>query len=901
EDHGLPPDNLQEEPARVVAHRTSPTNIGMSLLSTLAAQDLGFLPADAMLERLERTLTTAEGLERHEGHLLNWSDTQNLAPLFPRYVSTVDSGNLAGALLALAEGCRRLAASRPPLAARFFDLARRSTAFADGMSFAFLYDRERQLFSIGYRLADAMGPGRMDSSYYDLLASEARLASFFAIAKGDVPQSHWFHLGRLVVSVDGVPTLVSWSASIFEYLMPLLLMRTYPGTLLDQTYRMVVRRQRKYARDRGVPWGISESAFNFVDRLGTYQYKAFGVPGLGLKRGLADELVVAPYATALAALVDPAEAARNLRRLAAEGAEGSLGYYDAVDYTPRKPDDGTPPATPRGAGANTGVIVKTYLAHHQGMTLVAVANVLLGDLMVTRFHADPRIQATELLLQERVPREAPVIQPRPAEETRVAPPVARAPRRLRSPHTPYPRSQILSNGAYVAIVTNAGGGASFCRDRAVTRWREDPTLDPGSQFVYLRDVHSGAVWSAAYQPVGEEPESYLVELLPEKAVIQRRDHGIETRLEVAVSPEDDAEVRRVSVTNHSDRPREIELTSYVEIALGSISEDVAHPAFGKLFIETEWVQESTALLARRRQRSAHDPAFFAFHVLSIDGRMQAPVEWETDRMRFLGRGRGPDDPVALDGRALSGTTGAVLDPILSLRTRLRLAPGAFARLSLTTGVAADETAARALAQKYHDPGVAARTFALAYTHAQVSLRHLGISPEEAQLFERLGSRVFFSDASLRAEGDLLERSTLGQAALWGHGISGDLPIVLVRVTEPDDLPLVRHVLMAQELWRLKGLKADAVILNEHPASYRDEMQGQLVELVEGGAWGAWKGKPGGVFLLRGDAMPEGERLLLNSVARAVLSGERGGLEEQLDRHEPEPPFPVPARHADESP
>ncbi len=893
EDHGLPPDNLQEGPTPVVTHRTSPTNIGMGLLSTLAAHDLGFLPADAMLERLERTLTTAEGLERHEGHLLNWYDTRNLSPLLPRYVSTVDSGNLAGALLALAEGCRRLAASRPELATRLFDLARRAMTFADGMSFGFLYDRERQLFSIGYRLADALGPGRLDSSYYDLLASEARLASFFAIAKGDVRQSHWFHLGRLVVSVDGVPTLVSWSASMFEYLMPLLLMRTYPGTLLDQTCRMAVRRQRQYARDRGVPWGISESAFNLVDRLGNYQYKAFGVPGLGLKRGLADELVVAPYATALAALVDPAEAARNLRRLASEGAEGSLGYYDAVDYTPRKPDDGgASPAETRGAGANAGVVVKTYLALHQGMTLVAVANVLLGDIMVDRFHADPRIQATELLLQERMPREAPVIQPRPAEETRVAPTLPRAPRRLRSPHTPHPRAQILSNGAYVAIVTNAGGGASFCRGRAVTRWREDPTRDPGSQFVYLRDVHGGAVWSAAYQPVGVEPEDYLVELLPEKAVILRRDHGIESRLEIAVSPEDDAEVRRLSVTNQSDRPREIELTSYVEIALGSISEDIAHPAFGKLFIETEWVPESTALLARRRPRGTQDPAFFAFHVLSIDGRIQAPVEWETDRMRFLGRGRGPDDPAALDGRALSGTTGAVLDPILSLRTRLRLAPGAFARLSLATGVAADETAARALAQKYHDPGVAARTFALAYTHAQVSLRHLGISVEEAQLFERLGSRVFFSDASLRADRETLGRNTLGQAALWGNGISGDLPIVLVCVTEPDDLPLVRHVLMAQELWRLKGLKADAVILNEHPASYRDEMQQQLVELVEGGAWGAWKGKPGGVFLLRGDAMPEAERILLNAVARAVLSGERGELAEQLDRPELDPPLPV---------
>ena len=776
EDNWLPPDNLQEDRAPRVAHRTSPTNMGMGLLSTLAAHDLGLLPADAMVERLDRTLTTVEGLERHEGHLLNWYDTQNLSPLLPRYVSTVDSGNLAGALLALAEGCRQLGASRPDLAPRLSDVARRAAALADGMNFAFLYDRQRQLFSIGYRLADAGGPGRVDPAYYDLLASESRLASFFAIAKGDVPQSHWFHLGRLVVSVEGVPTLVSWSATMFEYLMPLLLMRSYPGTLLDQSCRMVVRKQIRYGRERHVPWGISESAYDLTDRLGNYQYKEFGVPGLGLKRGLADELVVAPYATALAALLEPAEAARNLRRLTGEGAEGPLGYYDAIDYTARKPhEDGDF----RGRATRRGVIVKTHMAHHQGMTLVAIANVLLGDVMVDRFHADRRIQATELLLQERIPREAPVIEPRPAEETRAEPPaLARAPRRLRSPHTPYPRAQILSNGSYVAIVTNGGGGTSFCRGRAVTRWREDRTRDPGSQFVYLRDVHTGAVWSAAYQPTAREPDSYLVEFLAEKAAFERLDHDIATRLEVAVSPGDDAEVRRVSLTNRSDRPREIELTSYVEVGLGSVAEDVASPAFGKLFVETEWIAENTALLARRRPRAAHDPALVVFHVLSIHGPTQAQVEWETDRMRFLGRGRGPDNPLAMDGRALSGTTGAVLDPILSLRTRLRLAPGGFARVSFTTGVAADEPTARACAQKYHDHGVAARAFALAYTQAQMSQRHLGISVEQAQLSERLGSRVFFSDASLRADGETAgeEHARAGRALEVRHlGRSPDRP------------------------------------------------------------------------------------------------------------------------------
>ncbi len=903
EDHWLPPDNFQEEREPTVAHRTSPTNIGLGLLSTLAAYDLGLMPADAMAEKLDRTLTTVEALERHEGHLLNWYDTQTLSPLLPRYVSTVDSGNLAGALLALAEGCRQLSgqtdASQPGLASRLSDVARRATALANGMNFTFLYDRQRQLFSIGYRMADVGGPGRLDGSYYDLLASESRLASFFAIAKGDVPQRHWFHLGRLVVSVKGVPTLVSWSATMFEYLMPLLLMRNYPGTLLGQSCRMVVKKQIAYGRKRHVPWGISESAYDLKDRLGNYQYKEFGVPGLGLKRGLADELVVAPYATALAALLDPAGAAKNLRRLTSEGAEGEFGYYDAIDYTARQPRESGDSAAAKPA---PGVAVKIHLAHHQGMILVAIANVLLGDVMVERFHADRRIQATELLLQERIPREAPVIEPRSAEKAPAEPPaLVRAPRRLRSPHTPYPRAQILSNGNYVVIVTNGGGGTSFCRGRAVTRWREDRTRDPGSHFVYLRDVRTGAVWSAAYQPVGKEPDSYLVEFLAEKATFERVDDDITTRLEIAVSPGDDAEVRRVSVTNRGDTPREIELTSYVEVGLGSVAEDVANPAFGKLFVETEWIAENTALLARRRRRGPTDPALVGFHVLSIQGPTQAEVEWETDRMRFLGRGRGPDNPEAMDGRALSGTTGAVLDPILSLRTRLRLEPGGFARVSFTTGVVPDVTAARACAQKYHDHGASARVFALAFTDVQMSLRHLGITMEQAQLTERLASRVFFSDASLRADGETLAKNTLGQEGLWRFGISGDLPIVLVHVKEPDDLQLVRQVLTAHEHWRLKGLKADAVIVNEHPVSYREETREALTQIVDGGPWSAWRGKPGGVFLLQGDLISEAERILLSVVAQAVLSGEGGTLEQQLDRPAAEPPLPLGTVPVDEVP
>ncbi len=889
EDHGLPADNFQETPEPRVAHRTSPTNMGMGLLAMLAAHDLGFIATDALAERIDATLTTMEGLERHEGHLLNWYDTQSLDALPPRYVSTVDSGNLAGALMTLAFGLRE---------AGLEDLARRAASFGEEMSFRFLYDPQRRILSIGYRLADAEGPGRLDLSYYDLLASEARLASFIAIARGELPETHWFHLGRLVTSVDGTPTLLSWSGTAFEYLMPLLVMKSYPETLLDQTCRMAVRRQAEYAAEREVPWGMSECAYNLSDRHGNYQYKAFGVPGLGLKRGLADELVVAPYATALAAMVDPQLAADNLRRLWDEGRAGTYGFYEAIDYTHSAVGE---LAAVEGAGPSGGTVVRAFMAHHQGMTLVSLANVLLGDLMVKRFHADPRVQATELLLQERVPRNAPITQPRPVEETRTAgPAAAQALRRFRSPHTLWPHAQFLSNGSYTTVVTNAGGGASFCRGRVVTRHREDATRDPGSQFLYLRDVRSGAVWSATHHPIGGDTEGYLVTFLSEKATFSRRDDGIATLLDIAVSTEDDVEVRRLAVTNHSDRHREIEITSYAEIVLAPAADDLAHPAFGKLFVETEYLPERTALLCSRRPRSTDEAALWAVHVLSLEGRTQGPLEWETDRSRFLGRGRGADDPQALDGRSLSGTTGVVLDPIVSLRQRIRLAPGGFVRLSFATGMALSRDTALALAQKYHEPSSAARTFALAFAHAQSALRHLGIASEDALLYERLASRVLYADRSLRAGPEILARSEFGQEGLWPHGISGDLPILLVQVVEEDDLPLVREVLQAQEYWRLKGLRADVVILNEHPVSYLDEMHGQLTALLDNGPWRAWNHQSGGAYLLRGDRMGEGERVLLAAVARAVLRGDRGDLSAQLEHAyahwpEPEPPDLVPSR------
>ncbi len=783
---------------------------------------------------------------------------------------------------AVHEGVERSAVAEPVSADSLRALASRVSALADAMRFDFLYDRRRRMFSIGYRLADAEGPGRLDSAFYDLLASEARLASFVAIAKGDVPQHHWFHLGRLVTNLDGRATLMSWGGTMFEYLMPLLLMRNFPGTLLDQSCRASVRRQIEYGRQRDVPWGISESAYAFTDRAGNYQYRAFGVPGLGLKRGLSTELVIAPYATALASLVTPTFAAGNFKRLAALGAEGRFGFYEALDYNPRGRDVDTPPtAIARPA------VVQAYFAHHQGMSLVALANVICSDVFVMRFHTDPRVQATELLLQERVPREAILSEPRPAESTTAPPslPVFAA-RRFRTPHSTSAHTHFLSNGRYTAAVTNAGGGFSMWGDMAVTRRRDDPTSDAGAHYVYLRDPWSNRVWSATYQPGCQEPDRFEATFDLDKITFRRRDTDIETQLEITVSSEDDVEVRRLTIINRGEQTREIEVTSYAEIVLARPEDDFAHPAFGKLFVETEFDSQSAGLLFSRRRRAPDESPIVGFHVLGVDGpRLGGAVEWETDRARFVGRGRSPASPIALDGRALSGTTGAVLDPIAALRERIRLAPGAHVRVTFATGVASDRSAALALARKYRDGSAAARAFSMAFTHVHITLQQLGLNDEHAMLFDRLASRVFGSDASRISPADQAA-NTLGQENLWGYGISGDLPIVLLRVASGESLPLARHLLNAQEYWRVKGLRADVVLLNEHPADYVDEMQNFLSLLVQQPPWAGRLGKPGGIFLLRSDGMPESDRRLLSAVARVVLLGEHGDLVSQLERPSP---------------
>ena len=993
ESNWLAPDNYQDDPKPVVAMRTSPTNIGLQLLATASAWDLGFITLNEMTRRLELAFRALERMRRFHGHFYNWYELENLSVMEPAYISTVDSGNLAGHLIALRQACisladepvfdariwraldsalaladerlrqlvpghpaleylkaaraalvasrrepassaallrvaeplkrteaalagaglsaetadaatewiswslrliaghrewyeelsggaviasgqqlrggpvtpfatlRQLAAQSPAAAKlmkRLDAIADRAYDYAMEMDFKFLYDAGRKLFAIGFQ----QSTHSLDGSYYDLLASEARLASFVAVAKNDIPVDHWFRLGRTLTYAAGAPALVSWSGSMFEYLMPMLVMRSYPHTVLSQTYDGALARHRAYGAERGVPWGVSESAFNVRDRHLTYQYRPFGVPDLALKRGLGRELVIAPYASVLATMVDPAHALANLQSMEDTGVLGRYGFRDAIDYTRPDPE-------------KDYSVVQSYFAHHMGMGLVALTNALTSQVWQRRFHTDPLVRSAELLLHERIPRR---VVPQEAQGARVDEALPEAEldrpsvRELDTPHTAQPHVALLGHLPYTIMVSHCGGGYSRYETLAVTRWHSDGTRDSTGQFCYVKDLSTGRVWSAAHQPVCAPADWYSALLATDRATFHRADGDIETRTEIAVVPEDSAEVRRITLTNNSDETREIELTSYGEIVLAPPDADRAHPAFGNLFVETEWHEWCTAITATRRARSAKEKPLWCVHVVDTSKERVGAVSFETDRSRFIGRGRTRRDPISLETDGpLSRTAGAVLDPIFALRTRVRLEPGQAASVAFTTIIATTREQAFQLADRYHDPYAAQRALDLAWAASQVELRELKITPADAGVFQELAGSLFFANDALRAPQAERRRNRGSQALLWAGGISGDWPIVLAMIDSPEGLPTLRQLFAAHHYWLRRGMTVDLVVINMQPSSYFQELNEKIMEAVFASGNAGVIDRPGGVFVRRRDGLGAEDLLMLRATARVHIS------------------------------
>jgi len=1046
----LPPDNYQVSHQNRLAMRTSPTNIGLWLLSALAAHDFGYLTVDQVVEKLSHTMETIDKLERYEGHLLNWYDIETLTPLIPRYISSVDSGNLLGALWTLEHGLDELiqepvldvnafeglrdtvgilkqAAQQegipgldthildelmhswesppervvdwiqllrkvedsvkvladeareftdveagaaywarqierqvlawlsitdrylqwieilaekteeelsqlspdalltirqglhhapslheiangevaciqtlqlireaaPPTAASLVEwldrllqafsiskwlagemlglserLVRDVHGLSEAINMRFLYDPERRLFSIGYNVSE----GRLDNAYYDLLASEARLGSFIAIARGEVPIEHWFSMSRPYRVINRRQVLLSWTGTMFEYLMPLIFQRSYGHSLLDKAARDAVAIQIAYGRKRHAPWGVSESGFGDLDFKKTYQYKAFGVPDLGLKRGLEQELVIAPYATLLAVNIAPWESVKNLRRLANHGLLQDFGFYEALDLNRQSAREG-----------ERGVIVRAYMAHHQGMSFLSLTNFLHGNPLQRRFRAETRVRAVELLLHERIPTLPPLhhISTRdrvPSVESlgEIEPSVSK----FYTPHTITPKTQLLGNGRYRLMITNAGGGYSQWGDFEITRWRSDRTRDSWGTFCYIQEADSDRLWSNTYQPICGDVEPYSVHFALDRAVYQRTDHSIQTQTEVIVSAEDDVEIRRITLTNRSITTRRLNLTSYIELSMAQHNADRQHPAFNKLFIQTEAVPEQQAVLAYRRPRMEEEPSIYIAHSITLEQASDAEMQYETDRRRFIGRGRTLANPLGAY-QELSNSQGFVLDPILSMRRSLTLSPGQHVQFSMILAAGETREQVLKLLSKYDDPHAIDRAMDFTWASAQLELRLLHLQPDEARRFQGLASHLLFPNPFWRSPAERIAENSKGQAGLWPYGISGDLPIVLVTIGEERDILLIRQILLAQTYWRRHGLISDLVILNEEASGYDQPLHERLEALIQANLTYTGADLPGGIFLRRVDQIPEEDLTLLMATASVVLVAARGPLPQQL--------------------
>jgi cyclic beta-1,2-glucan synthetase len=1045
EDNWLPPDNYQEEPVEVTAHRTSPTNIGMMVLSALSAWQLGHIGTVDLVERIRAMFVSLDRMERWHGHLLNWYETTSLAPLEPRYVSAVDSGNLAVSLVVLAEGCRRMAASPVFVPARWdgiedclallaqalescgFDgrmaqriervderlraarseplqwpgaldqardeiaalrgdlagllkrpatvsprslqdlrnwidrsehqlhecrrdmdsllpwlaglatapqgcgelaqqlasalspneplarsaelardladlsarlatekpdeaagawlteiavaarrglarwrrleralasIAKRAETMAEAMDFAPLYDANRRLLRIGYDVSAQ----RMDAHYYDLLASEARLASYFAIAKQDVPPEHWFHLGRPIVKRRGELALVSWNGSMFEYLMPSLFLRSDPATLLGESERSSVASQRRYATRHQVPWGISESGFASLGADGSWRYRAFGVPELGLRRGLAEDLVIAPYASALALAMEPVEATRNLRRLAEVGAVGRFGFYEALDFTPeRLREEGMP------------VTVQSFMAHHQGMTVAAIANALCDNFLVDWFHADARVRTVDLLLNERIPWELPpelerldlMASPETGASSLARPQPWEAPEEVAVP------VHLLGNGRLSSRILADGSGEVSWKGHALTR----PTgrdNDIG-HFLYLREAASGMVWSPTPAPLGNTGERRTI-YHAHKIEFRCLEGRISTTLDVLVSPSEDVEVRRLRLVNTTGTDRRIDFASHAEVALAPAPEWQRHPAFARLFVEAETHPAIASLLFARRTREPGALAPVMVQRLVVPDEHVWLTGWEVSRSHSrLRYGRAADFPRVSAGAGERARF--PLDPAAVFGAEIVLPAHGEAELALVTATAAVHEDALDLARRYGSLGALDWAEQDAAARAARDLHALGLAPA------RLDDAQLLLTALVGAAGPRDPALSQGSRPdLWALGLSGDFPVLLAELNEDFDAGELRFLLAAHRLWRWRGTEIDLVLLHPGLPGYVEPLRERIIEIVrQAGSEDLLAGR-GGIHVLGREHMEERRLAALRIAATLTLAEHAGPIRQQVAPH-----------------
>lgn len=1008
ENNYLAPDNYQQDPFKGVAYRTSPTNIGMALISNLVAYDLSYINIKTMIDRLERTIEGMESLEKHHGHYLNWYDTKTKDPLWPRYISTVDSGNLLGYLWIIKEelnlivdkslfkvedilslrdtyevikeegyqietiipenfhmkdykvllegelshlktiGTKRKNLNKAlgekhmgdvdywinkqvndiKLKIEFYDyifegieklaqdqlnwyedfslnklieflrdiskvsgeefkaiLKKRIDSLNNfknriekltdvidsiikNMDFKLLYNKERGLFAIGYNLEE----NSSGNSYYDLMASEARATSFITIARGEVPKEHWYNLNRAITNTFGYKALASWSGTMFEYFMPYQIMKSYKNTIWDLTYSSVIDAQIYYGREKNTPWGISESAYYEFDLNKNYQYKAFGVPGIGLKRGLENELVISPYSSIMTLPYSCKKSISNLKKIKEIGAYGRYGFIESIDYTKDYLSDGS-----------SKEYVNCFMVHHLGMSFMALDNALNNKILQERFHSIPEIKAAELLLKERVPER--ITFERPIDISKKTVNLEQEdfiPRVFDQEVTENPEVLLLSNGEYSTMITNLGAGYSKKGDSTVYRWKGDTTSDQSGMFFYIKNLNSNDYWSAAYEPCKFIEDQYNVEFALDKATFKRKDGSIESKYDITISAKDNVEVRTITLKNSGDKGRSLEITSYMEVTLAAHEADAVHPGFSNLFISTDFDEENEALLGNRRARAKNGSSPWIFHKVVSNYELEGPITYETSRLNFIGRNRDLTSPKAMDNDSpLVNTVGTVLDPILSLRARVRLEPGEEKQLYFLTGVADNRDDILSLAKKYSSVNYINKSTEEFSYSSSVELRYMGIKSMQANLYQQLANFILYLNTGRKDREEYIKNIKLYQENLWPYGISGDLPIILLVVNEESDIDILRQVINMHYYFKVLGLKVDLIIYNTEEISYDEPLQKEIRTAIKSSMENDNINKSAGIFLHNKATISEEVLDLLKGIASIYVDSSKGNLISQM--------------------
>lgn len=1010
-------DNYQEEPYRGLAMRTSPTNIGMTLISNIVAIDMGYIGVVKVIENLNKTIDSLSKLETYKGHFYNWYDVKTLIPLSPRYVSTVDSGNLISYLYTIEETLKELkntpyfnhrvkgiedticlamdelhderkkylyftateqikkegkdvltfynilnnfkdiveediekidesywnkkllnnitdylmeieflfpfiedikllpqdkyenivrvisidslsriqsiikdfnvvsknlnefqlerinksidlCKERIGLLLQEFDQVEdRLKKIIDDTDFKFLYSEERKLFHIGYDVDNST----LSSNYYDLLASEARTTSFIAVAKGIVPTSHWFTLNRALTLMYGRKGLASWSGTMFEYFMPRILMKNYRNSMLDETYRSVIEGQIKYCNKESVPFGISESAYFKFDVDLNYQYKAFGVPKVGVKSGLDEELVVSPYSTIMGLMENIPRSMKNIKELLALKCEGRYGFYEAIDYTNKRVKN------------KKFEIVKCYMIHHLGMSMLALDNVMNNNILQERFHRIPMIKATEILLQEKISKN--VVYDRRQDKPELIRELQRQysiRRKFNFGESKYPETTILGNSNYNILLNTAGGGYSKFKDIMIYRWKEDLIHSSWGKFFYIKDSTTNEYTSSTYEPCKEQGDKYEVNFYLYKAEFVKVWKELELNTTIQVIPEDNCEIRTICIKNNSDEERIIEVTSYSEIVLQGYNGDIAHPAFGNLFITTEYIDDLNGILAKRRPRSEKEKDIYTIESTMCE--CDFPIEYDTARLSFIGRNNSKANPIALqENNPLKNNIGNVLDPIIAIKRKVRINKGEskVIKYITITGNSKDEVMSKSRA--YQENVILEESILKSSLSLEDNLIAKGIKSTQAVIYEKIGSSILFNNQTYTKRLNNLMNLNRDQRNLWSYGISGDLPIVLLTVNKEKESDVLRQLIDCHNYLEDKGLKFDIVVINEEEISYEKPLDNALKRIILNSSLNGRENTSGGIFIISNENMPREDLNLFYSIAAIIIKGEEGVLWKQIDR------------------